>query len=222
MEYFKSNYDFPIQRVSNAEKEKPEWYANCCDWIIERAVNSKDESQLELRYKVLNGEIPDELYKKILNPYNATKEKYTRFPATMRNYDLMKGIIRRYISEYIKNPHDFIVGANNPEVVLAKNNKLKQLLMGLAQQEIVRLMQVKYKEWVDGGNDPKQFNPQSEIDVEQIIKDFNENYIDEISEQGQNLLNVIKDITEDTMLYAECYFNYVTFGECYTYTDIIG
>lgn len=222
MEYFKSNYDFPIQRVSNTEKEKPEWYANCCDWIIERAVNSKDESQLELRYRVLNGEIPDELYKKILNPYNATKERYTRFPATMRNYDLMKGIIRRYVSEYIKNPHDFIVGANNPEVVLAKNNKLKQLLLGLAQQEVVKLIQVKYKEWIEGGNDPKQFNPQSEIDVEQVIKDFNENYIDEISEQGQNLLNVIKDVTEDAMLYAECYFNYVTFGECYTYTDIVG
>lgn len=222
MEYFKSNYDFPIQRVSNAEKEKHEWYANCCDWIIERAVNSKDESQLELRYRVLNGEIPDELYKKILNPYNATKERYTRFPATMRNYDLMKGIIRRYVSEYIKNPHDFIVGANNPEVVLAKNNKLKQLLLGLAQQEVVKLMQVKYKEWIEGGNDPKQFNPQSEIDVDQVIKDFNENYIDEISEQGQNLLNVIKDVTEDAMLYAECYFNYVTFGECYTYTDIVG
>ena len=34
---------------------------------------------------------------------------------------MMKGIIRRYIGEYIKNPHDFIVGANNPEVVFARD-----------------------------------------------------------------------------------------------------
>ena len=54
------------------------------------------------------------------------KKKYTRFPATLRNYDIMKGIIRRYVSEYIKNPHDFIVGANNPDVVMAKDAAVRK------------------------------------------------------------------------------------------------
>ena len=59
----------------------------------------------------------------------------------MRNYDLMKGIIRRYVSEYIKNPHDFIVGANNPEVMLARNRKLRQELSLLIQQRIAARIQ---------------------------------------------------------------------------------
>lgn len=113
-------YDFPNQRVPNSKKNDPEWYANCCDWIIAQGIGQRDIKELEIKYGILQGNIPDEFYKKILNPYNATKEKYTRFPATMRNYDLMKGVIRRYIGEYIQNPHDFIVGANNAEVVLAK------------------------------------------------------------------------------------------------------
>ena len=216
------NYDFPLQRVPNSKKKEAEWYAACADWIIAQGQANKDTNELEVRYSILQGNIPDKFYKKILNPYNATQEKYKRFPATMRNYDLMKGIIRRYVSEYIKNPHDFVVGANNPEVVLARNAKLRQELNVLVQQKIAARIQESYQQFVNEGNDSKQFNPQEALDVEAFIKEFNENYIDDISEQGQKLLNVIQDITEDTLLYSRAYFDFVTFGETYTYTDVVG
>lgn len=215
-------YDFPRQRVSNAEKNKPEWYAGCCDWIIAQGQNIRNSSDLEKKYRVLKGDIPSEFYKKILNPYNATNEKYTRFPATMRNYDIMKGVIRRYVSEYIKNPHDFIVGANNPEVVLARNSKLRQELAFIVQEQIAAKIQESYANWINQGNDPQQFNPQEQFNIEEFIADFNEKYIDDISAQGQEILNVIRDITEDKLIYSRAYFEWVTFGECYTYTDVIG
>lgn len=214
-------YDFPSQRIPNSKKDKV-WAAKCADWVIAQGQGNRDTSELETKYGILQGKIPDSFYKKILNPYNATQEKYKRFPATMRNYDLMKGIIRRYVSEYIKNPHDFIVGANNPEVVLARNAKLRQELQIIVQEKIAARIQQSYQEWVEGGNDPKQFNPQTALDVEAFIKEFNENYIDDISAQGQSLLNVIKDLTNDLLLYARAYFDFVTFGECYTYTDVVG
>lgn len=214
-------FDFPQQRVPNSRKKEADWYAACCDWVIAQGQNNRDSSQLEIKYGILQGKIPDEFYKKILNPYNATNEKYKRFPATMRNYDLMKGIIRRYVSEYIKNPHDFIVGANNAEVVLARNAKLRQELAIIVQQKIAARIQQSYQDWVNGGNDPQQFNPQTALDVEAFVQEFNENYIDDISAQGQQILNVIKDITEDTLFYARAYFDFVTFGETYTYTDIV-
>ena len=216
------SFDFPLQRVSNAEKEKPEWYSNCCDWIIAQGLGCRDNNELEEKYAVLHGNIPDRFYKKTLNPYNATQEKYKRFPATMRNYDLIKGIIRRYVSEYIKNPHDFIVGANNAEVVLARNSKLRQELSVLVEQQIAARIQQSYAQWVNEGNDPQQFQPQQALDVEAFIKEFNENYIDDISAQGQEILNIIKDITEDELLYARAYFDFVSFGEFYTYSDVVG
>lgn len=214
-------FDFPKQKIPNKEKDIA-WASQCCDWVIAQGQNNRDSSQLEIKYSILQGKIPDEFYKKILNPYNATNEKYKRFPATMRNYDLMKGIIRRYISEYIKNPHDFIVGANNAEVILARNAKLRQELAVIVQQKIAARIQQSYQDWVNGGNDPQQFNPQTALDVEAFVQEFNENYIDDISAQGQQILNVIKDITEDTLFYARAYFDFVTFGETYTYTDIVG
>ena len=213
---------FPEQKVPNSKKSQEEWYAACCDFIISRGLSIRNKDELEVKYDIVNGKIPDSFYDKILNPYNATKDKYKRFPATMRNYDFMKGIIRRYIGEYIKNPHDFIVSANNPEVILARNGKLKQELSVLVQQQIAAKINEAYQQFVNEGNDPKQFNPEQVVDIENFIKEFNENYIDEISMQGQELLNVIRDLTEDTLLYVRAYFDFITFGECYTYTDIVG
>lgn len=216
------SFDFPQQRVPNSRKKDPEWYSQCTDWIIAQGIGNRNSSDLEVKYGVLQGHIPDEFYRKILNPYNATQEKYKRFPATMRNYDLMKGTIRRYIGEYVKNPHDFIVGANNPEVVLARDSKIRQEVRRIVEQQIAARIQQSYAQWVNEGNDPQQFNPQQSIDIEAITKEVNDNYIDDISEQGQSLFNVIKDITEDTLFYARAYFDFVSFGECYTYTDVVG
>ena len=215
------SFNFPLQRIPNSEKTE-QWAAECCDFIIAQGISMKQDSEIETKYMILHGDIPDKFYKKILNPYNATQEQYKRFPATMRNYDLMKGIIRRYVSEYIKNPHDFMVGANNPEVILSRNAKLKAELAMIVEQQIAARIQQSYQQWVQEGNDPQQFNPQQSIDIEAFIKDFNENYIDDISAQGQELLNVIRDLTEDTLFYARAYFDFVSFGEAYSYSDVIG
>lgn len=214
-----TNVDFPRQKIPASEKDKV-WAAQCCDYIIAQGLACKDEKRINNLYQIMAGEMPEEFYKKILNPYNATKDKYKRFPAEMRNYDLIKGIIRRYVGEYLKNPHIFIVGANNPDVMLARDQKLKAELTVLVQNAIAQRITEAYQQFINEGNNPREFNPSNFIDVDKFVKDFNENYVDDISAQGQELLNVIRDITEDELLYENVYFNFVSYGETYTYTDV--
>ena len=197
MTSYLQNTDFPSQRVSDAEKEKYEWYSACCDFIIAQGQAYKNINEVEIKYRVLQGDIPEEFYKKTINPYNSKNDKYKRFPATLRNYDLMKGVIRRYVGEYLSNPHDFIVSANNAEVVLAKNSRLRQELNNIIQKQIAAKIQEIFAEYLKQGGNPEEFNPQEQFDVEAFITEFNENFIDEISAQGQQILEVIKDITED-------------------------
>lgn len=217
-----SPYAFPKQRVPISEKRKAEWYTNSIDWIIAQGQNINDPFKVEEEMNILKGDIPEKYYKKALNPYNATNEKYKRFPADMRNYDMIQGILRRYVSEYTKNPHNFIVGANNPEVVLARNAKLKQEVSILVQNAIAAKLTESYNQFIQQGGDPKEFNPQEQINIEAFVKEFNENYIDDISAQGQELLDVIRDITDDALLYTTAYFHFVAFGRCYTYSDVSG
>lgn len=222
MKSYIQSVEFPSQRVSDAEKEKYEWYSSCCDFIIAQGEAYKDSAEIELKFNVLQGRIPEEFYRKTINPYNSKNKNYTRFPATLRNYDLMKGVIRRYIGEYLSNPHDFVVSANNAEVVLAKNARLRQELNNIIQKQIAAKIQTIFAEYLKQGGDPQQFNPQEHFDVEAFIKEFNENYIDDISAQGQKLLEVIKDITEDNLFYARAYFEFVSFGQCYTFSEVKG
>lgn len=221
MEGFVQTQDFPRQKIPSSKKDIT-WAAQCADWIISQAQGIKREDDLIELYKVSHGEIPERFYKKILNPYNSTQEKYKRFPATMRNYDMIAGVIRRYVGEYSRNPHNFIVGANNPEVVFARDAKLRQEVSQMIQEEIAAKLQELFNQFVQEGGDPQQFDPQSQLDIEQFVKEFNENYIDEISAQGQELLNVIRDITNDELLYIEAFSDFCSFGECYTYTDVVG
>lgn len=222
---------FPRQKVSSEEKQKQEWYANCIDYVIAAGISFNDRNETETQLNILHGDIPNSFYKKTLNPYNSNNERYTRFPATMRNLDIMNDIIRRYVSEYFKGVHEFVVGADNPDVVLRKNAKLRQAIGMLAEQEFANefrkrlqaLQQQQEQQQMQQGGEAPDINPQDAMpDPEEFMKNFNEKYIDSQSKQAQDLLDYVRSITEDAILYISAYFNYVSVGECYTYTDVRG
>lgn len=221
------NAQFPQQRVDGSTKRKAEWYCNCIDYIIDAGLSFNDRTETELELNILRGNIPDSFYKKTLNPYNSSNEKYQRFPATMRNLDIMSDIIRRYVSEYFKGVHEFVVGANNPDIIINKNAKLKEKIGELAQQAFQQEFQKQYQaaqqQAVQQGQDPNSVNPQDSMpDPEQFIKEFNEKYIDDESRQGQDMLDYIRAITQDNIIYLTDFFNFVSLGECYSYCDIRG
>ena len=218
---------FPVQRCSAAEKAKPSWYANSIDYVIAAGIGANDRSDTDLKLSILRGDIPNSFYKKTLNPYNASNEKYTRFPATMRNFDIMSDIIRRYVSEYYKGIHEFTVGANNPEIVLEKNAKLQREVSRLCEQafmeEFQRNLQQLTQEAVQNGQPAESVNPQDAMpDMDAFVENFNKNYIDERSKQGQDVLDYIRSATKDTILYLTAMFNWCALGECYTYADVRG
>ena len=222
-----SNISFPQQRVPYSEKQKPSFYANCIDYIIDMGLSCNDRSDTEKKLDILHGNIPNEFYKKTLNPYNSNNEKYTRFPATMRNLDIMSDIIRRYVSEYFKGIHEFIVSASNPDIVIKKSAKLREEIGLLAsqafQQEFERRLQELQQQAIQQGTPPEQINPQDAMpNPEEFMNNFNEKYIDDESRQAQELLNYVRSITSDTMIYLSAFFDYVSIGECYTYADVRG
>lgn len=222
-----SSLIFPKQRVSGNEKSKEYWYQNCIDYIIDTGKSLNDRNETEEALQILHGDIPQSFYKKTLNPYNASQERYKRFPATMRNYDIMNDIIRRYISEYHKGIHEYTVSASNPELILKKNAKLAQEVGMLAQQafqqELERRWAQMQQQAQQQGTPVEQLNPQDAMpNPEEFIKQFNENYIDEESKQGQDVLDFIRSITDDTFIYLSAYFNWCSLGECYTYAEVQG
>lgn len=64
--YFSNNFNFPKQRVSAAERNKFEYYANCCDYVIAAGKSIARDDEVEQKYAFLKGEISPEFYKKLL------------------------------------------------------------------------------------------------------------------------------------------------------------
>ena len=218
---------FPQHRVSGNVKQTAEWYANAIDYVIDAGLSFNDRKDTELKLSILRGDLPTEFYKKTLNPYNSANEKYQRFPATLRNLDIMSDVIRRYVSEYFKGVHEFVVGANNPDIVINKNAKLKEKIGELAQQafqqEFERQYQAMIQQAQQQGQDPNTINPQQAMpDVDKFIADFNEKYIDDESKQGQDILDYVRAMTKDNIIYLSAFFNFVSLGECYSYSDVRG
>ena len=219
------NATFPQQRVSKTTKQKADWYANCIDYVIDAGLSFNDRKDTELKLGILRGDMPNEFYKKTLNPYNSSNEKYTRFPATLRNLDIMSDIVRRYVSEYFKGVHEFVVGANNPEIIINKNAKLKKKLVQMAMQQFEAEFQKKLQEATQQaqqqGQDPSNIDPSTLMpDPEEFIAEFNSKYIDDESKQGQDVLDYVRATTKDNLIYLSAFFNFVALGECYSYSDI--
>ena len=217
--------DFPQQKVSGEEKAKADWYANSIDYIISLGESMNDRSNVGVRLDILHGNLPDDLYRKTLNPYNTNKEKYKNFPATLRNYDIMSDIVRRYIGEYFKGNHDFVVGANNPDIVINRDAALKKKILEAAEKAFQQEFQKRYQQLVQEaqqqGKSPDSVDPQNAMpDQEEFINKFNEDYIDKESKQGQDILNYVRDLTNDLQIYLTNFFNYCALGECYSYADV--
>ena len=100
-----------------------------------------------------------------------------------------------------------------------KNDITKRALLAF-QEEFQRRVQeanAQNEELAAQGQPTQQINPQElAADAEQFEKEFIENYIDEISVQAQQLIDVIDDTTNTDVQAPIAYFNFITTGECYS------
>ena len=198
-------------RTSRSKKQKEDWYKPMTDYVI-GLIDTSHIIDIEDRVNAINGVISDDYYKKVLNPFNATDPKFTRHRADMRNFDIMKDVIRRYMGEYSKQPFDFQVKANDPEVITRFNEAFAAKISDIAVQSYINMMN---QQGVDTGQ------PSVDVpDFPTFFEKFKEDYVDDIAEQGQELLVAIIDWTESKMKYYKAFYDYIVLGQTYTYRDI--
>ena len=68
--YFPTDLNFPKQRVSAEERNKPEFYANSCDWLIGQALSIAQIDDIEKKYHFLKGNIDFKPLKSITDWFN--------------------------------------------------------------------------------------------------------------------------------------------------------
>jgi len=215
-----SNY--PSQRNTRKFKRTDEAYRkNTADFIISQAISLNDKSEIDRLYQAAKGVIDVEDYKKILNPYNATDKKYQRFPGTLRNYDIIRPIVRRYMGEFIKQIHNFQVKVANSDVVMLRNQYIAAEVTKIAMKQFKSLIAQQIEQ--QQTQDPNQQVQAPEMpDFEAIVNATKAQYIDERAVKGQDLLEAIQDWTESVIKYYQSFYDFIITGSCYTYHDVRG
>jgi hypothetical protein len=210
----------PRQKISEKEKLlKPKdgtksWGEQTIDAIIENSnfsINS-NKKQLLNYYNAYNGVINEELYVHLTNPFNTTNPKYKRYPAKLRNYNIIKPVIDLLIGEKSKQPFNYSVICTNPDAKVTAEEAKTQLIYNVLQQQFINQLN---EQGVDTGIESRE-TP----DVSEVVKEFDRSYKDNRAILGQESLDYLFYNLNLKDEFQEGFLDWLVAGEVYSYKGI--
>src|SRR5690606_2001348 len=123
-------------------------------------------------------------YKYVINPYNTDTSKKRRFPAQLRNYDIINPVIQSFLGEKSKKPNNFQVVAVNEDAPNLFLEAMNKQMTELSKQKFINSLN---QMGVETGMDSKEDLP-STADAK---KSFATSYVDNRAIKGQESLNIL-------------------------------
>ncbi len=203
---------YPRQKISEKEKT-PQWYKESADYFIDQSsFYSGDRYELILLYQAAAGIVDSSAYKYVLNPYDSKEENLRKYPAQLRNYDIITPLIGLYIGEKGLKPFNHTVICVNSDAPNKYKEAIDKSFMGIMAQELVNRLN---QQGVPTGVDTKKVPP-----LEQVIEEYTNNYNDKRAQFGQEAIDYIKYDLDLKDKYQEALYDWIVTDRCYTYKDI--
>lgn len=202
----------PKQKILSTEKTA-KWYKDNANWMIDQT-NFYTEGRYEMLmlYQAAMGVIDKSAYKYVLNPYNSTDENLQRFPAQLRNYDIITPIIGLYIGEKADKPFNHTVICVNADAPNQFKEAHDEAFKAALAQSLVNTLN---SQGVATGVESKEIPP-----LEKISEQYKNNYNDKRAQFGQEAVDYIKHNLELKDKYQEALYDWIVTGKCYTYKDV--
>lgn len=154
--------EFPVQSIPLREKDEG-WQKRTVDAIIGRSdfryaghflsfsdsvplsdITSSSRGLAAKVYQMYNGIIDSDDYTHVTDPYNSG-EANRKFPARLKNYNVIKPFVDLLLGEFIKRPIAYTVNVENEDVVTLRDQEVQRavidnlyahFLQGLQEQGI--------------------------------------------------------------------------------------
>jgi len=204
----------PQQNLPRSKKDK-EWKRACVDALV----NSTDFSvsgrrnYIEL-YKAYRGDLDEDAYSYMLNPYNTNRDEHKAFPARLRNYNIIKPIIDLFMGEKAKRPFKFMTSVTNDDVYSLKMEEEKRL-MDIALQQVVinKMNEMGIPTGVESNEDQ----------TPERVKEFMEKeYQDPRAIRGQRIVNELMKDCDLVEKFQRLFFNALVAGFTVSYKGAYG
>jgi len=177
----------PKQRVSLKEKMKPDYYINNIHYYIGVAMSTNDKGETLDNLNSANGVVPDTTYKYVLEPLSPDGTSFDNLPGVIRDTDFITPIREKNIGEYIELPNEFTVKVDDPNITIVKNKEVGDIIRPFIEQAVINKI-----------NEDKETGvPSKPVDIEKVVSETLENWIDT---RAENALHLVKSIINENDL----------------------
>lgn len=206
----------PKQRLSFRSKNK-EWAIQNARYMTSICVDAIDPSYAEMLYRAANGELIPSDYTHITNPLNSDCDKHKKFPAKLRNYDIISPSLLLLCGEKRRRGIASTVIARNSNVSSIKADKEKDLHLQMLRQMVYNefIMQE-----VQAGGEP-DLEQIEELTLQKIQEKVND-IQDEVAIQGQISLDYMMDYNDVFSKVVEGFYHWLVTARVFSYRDLNG
>ena len=202
----------PKQKLPRSRKTR-EWGKNSMNAYIDRSrFSNQHKSAMHKFYDAYNGNLNENDYNYVINPYNSEKHKTKGFPARLRNYNIIKPVVDLLLGEKAKRPF-------NHQVVV-RNSDMQSMQQVVVKDELKKYLEQKFI------NDLNELGVETGMPTEELPElgeleqEIYANYKDIRAIMGQESLDYLIDRLELPDQFQTAFFDWLVAGECYTYKDV--
>ena len=203
--------NFPRQKLSKAEKND-DWKIANVDFLADNTdFFGGDKREFLMLHRAAQGHLDPSQYGHVLNPYNSEDENLKRYPARMRNYDIIQPIVNLFMGEMAERPSTDEVICVNPDVPNNFKDSLNKQMLGLAAQDFVNQLN-------DAGVNTG-VNSQELPEYQKFAEEYKQSWSDQRAIFGQEALDYIKYNCDLKDKYQDVFYDWLVTGHCYTFKE---
>ena len=203
----------PRHKLTSAEKKSTDYVENIVKYYT-RQVNllGGDKIELQILYDAAEGKLDLESYKYVLNPYHTNNDDLKKFPAKLRNYDIITPVLKLWLGEMSKRPNDATVIAINSNSDNEKKEFIKKGIQNHMFQDFV--------------NNLKQMGFETEIQEQEIEayqakhSKLETTFDDMFAATSQEALNFLKYSLNLDDKVQKLFNDWIICGRYITYKDV--
>lgn len=230
----KSAHEYLYDKVSLQEKQKEKWYIDAIDSIIDYSTSMDFNDMVTVRkdMELSRGNVDITFILEALKPYIPVEERKElevnhnlynvkggetnsagKIPELgyLSTIDFINQIRERYIGEYLRQFSEFQAYNRDPLAVVEFNEQLKKSIKAAVEEAIVKMIE-------EGMTDDEL----KEVDIEKKEKEFRDKWVDKKTIEYQNRLNLLNDLTNADIKYAQAFSHFFATERVCTYREIIG
>jgi len=207
----------PLQKLSLVEKLEvapdsiiPTWIKqNVLYWSSYNTHVNSTIMKIQKCFDIIAGQNMEEDYKYVENPYSTNNEKYKKYPAKIRNYDIIKPIIERWLGERRERPNKIIVSVNNTDAL----NLEKQRQQELVKKALVNRFMLELQ------NLGLDVQAESEKDKADLQAEIDTPYLDKRAIRGQRVIEYLETHQDLVDKFQQLYSDFITCGYAFSHKD---